>query len=687
MTSDLKRKLQTSLGGVEVPHPNLHRVRKRAAGLRARRMVGAGLAAALVAAGVVLPLVLLARFGEAPPAPASQSVEGFGLRMSVPQGWDGRLYWTSADLGPVVQAATFPLPAPGPDFNRESVVHIAADDALLTLHEFVGVCPCSGFTTIQQPPGLAGLEHRELPWLEEGHAFFQGAIRLSDRWFIATVEFGSDPPPEEARRATNEALGSLAVDPGEPRATLAEPGGGVNVAPWFERSPGWTVISKPGRAEALEPGMAWTASVPLPAQDLAFWAQSDVIGGNPQETLRTLPEDGVVIVAWLPYPGERDQNLEASVPARDLPLQVSDADVRSNWEGQVAENVPEYVLWRRVDGWFVDVRLFFGTQHPSKETLALAQEQLDRLALPEAPWADPGAEGDSWVTANDEEDRYSLEVRANWSFNIDPTPQLAAPPILFAAGTGEVPQSDGCAPHPAIDGLPADGALFWVMEYEGTGTAGFRAAYEFTPRAGPLDLGPLQGPFDCFGEATHLVLWRDGGRFFQAHVMFGPEASDDLRSDVTRSLSSFTPLRGEITPCDRGGPWTACPEASWVFRVVREAGFEHLGDTGSAITARGRAAEFHIWATDADAGPPEVESFEEAIARGVYQPLTMVEGVTVYVEGPGDDGAVERVVWEAQGFLVWVSSARATGDTGVPDEHGLGSLVRASLDVAFVDDP
>jgi hypothetical protein len=675
--NDLGTRLRESLRGVDPPRQDLNRVRRRAAGHRARRLVGAGLAAAVVAAGLVVPLMLLARIGEQPRVPATPSVEGFGLRMDVPDGWDRRIFWTTADLGPVIQAATFPLPPAGSDFNRTAVVGMGEGDVLLTLHEYVTVCPCTRFDPVELPLTVVEDDRKHLPWLEDGHRYLQRAFLHGDRWFIAGVEFGSDPPPAELRRQVDEALASLEVDPGEPAGPSSDPPGGVYAAPSFPAAPGWSTVARPGRIEANEASMAWASTVPLLAEDLSFWAESDTLGFLPVETVRSLPPDGVVIVAWADPAGDR----YAAAPQRELPLLVSDADVRLTWEGQVAENVPEYVLWQRVNGWFLDVRLLFGTLHPSEETLALAQEQLSRLVLPPAP---AGSDGSG--AHREDADRYEVVLPAGWQLHEDPTPLLVDPRILFAAGTGDVPAGGDCAPKEAMAVLASDGALLWVHERDAP-----ENPYEFPVRPEPLDLGPLLGPFDCIGERTHLVRFRDGNRYFQAHVMFGPDATGTTRDEAEAALDSFVPDPAREAPfgagCHTTGPWIECPEAAWVLQVLNEAGFVHLGDTGSAIEAEGRGAHFDIWATDADAGRPEVVPLEEEIENGVYNPLTTLHGVTVYVEGPGDDGVVRRIVWEAQGFHVWVSGAGLPGELpGVPDQAALAELVLQSLEVPFVDD-
>jgi hypothetical protein len=64
------------------------------------------------------------------------------------------------------------------------------------------------------------------------------------------------------------------------------------------------------------------------------------------------------------------------------PFSLSDADVRQLWEGQPNREVPEYLLLECVNGFDLEVRVYFGRQEPSASALARAQAELQRLMLP-----------------------------------------------------------------------------------------------------------------------------------------------------------------------------------------------------------------------------------------------------------------------------------------------------------------
>jgi hypothetical protein len=124
----------------------------------------------------------------------------------------------------------------------------------------------------------------------------------------------------------------------------------------------------------------------------------------------------------------------------------------------------------------------------------------------------------------------SIDTPAAWHFNSDPAPALLSPTMLFAVGTGPVPTGGSCAPTAALKALPANGALFVLYEYT---QAGFR------PRPKRLYFGALGGPYECWGVKGYLITFEDGRRYFQAQVVFGPQAPASLRAEVSRSLNTL----------------------------------------------------------------------------------------------------------------------------------------------------
>jgi DNA-binding beta-propeller fold protein YncE len=180
-------------------------------------------------------------------------------------------------------------------------------------------------------------------------------------------------------------------------------------------------------------------------------------------------------------------------------------------------------IWVRVGGAYFSI----GAQlHPGDESVAmltvLAHDAIDAAAAPPLGWI-----------RHTDETGVSIDTPAAWEFNSDPVPGVS-PPILFAAGTGPVPSGGECAPTSAVDALPADGALFAAIEYDHPDRPS-----DFPPRPEAFDLGPLLGPFECWGVKTHLILFEDEGRYFQIHVVFGPAAPASLHEEVLQSLGSL----------------------------------------------------------------------------------------------------------------------------------------------------
>ena len=66
----------------------------------------------------------------------------------------------------------------------------------------------------------------------------------------------------------------------------------------------------------------------------------------------------------------------------EWPLRLSRFRVDHVWEGQPASNVQQRLRWVAVQGWHLDVRVYFAMQHPTRQLLATAQQELNRLVLP-----------------------------------------------------------------------------------------------------------------------------------------------------------------------------------------------------------------------------------------------------------------------------------------------------------------
>jgi hypothetical protein len=64
------------------------------------------------------------------------------------------------------------------------------------------------------------------------------------------------------------------------------------------------------------------------------------------------------------------------------PPRLSHFRVDRDWEGQPQARIQQRLLWFTSHGWSFDVRVYFGTQHPSAALMARVQTELNRLTLP-----------------------------------------------------------------------------------------------------------------------------------------------------------------------------------------------------------------------------------------------------------------------------------------------------------------
>lgn len=138
----------------------------------------------------------------------------------------------------------------------------------------------------------------------------------------------------------------------------------------FTPAAGWNTLQSRDAHDARVQ-FVWAANVPFSGKDS--------VTGEPIQTAKTLPPDGVVVyVSSLPSvpdaSGYRDLG---------LPLRLSDGDLfTSGYENQPAPNVSKVMINAHVNGRYVYVEVLFGTQTPSAATRDAADAQLARLVVP-----------------------------------------------------------------------------------------------------------------------------------------------------------------------------------------------------------------------------------------------------------------------------------------------------------------
>jgi len=264
-----------------------------------------------------------------------------------------------------------------------------------------------------------------------------------------------------------------------------------------------------------------------------------------------------------------------------------------------------------------------------------------------------------WIRHRDGAGDY-IDAPAAW--HVSTVSTLLEPVVRWVIGTGPVPGS-GCAPRAALRRLPADGMLFQVIEYSGV-----NEPYSFPPRHGRLTLGPIGGPYECWGVKTHLVVFQDGGRYFQVQTVFGARAPDSLRAQVTRSLNTLhiAPIPANMRPAAlcRAGLWTYCPQAVWVSLVLNKAHVLDLGNQGTrAIVGQAGRRSFAVLTTRRRGGLSAIR-------------CRSVSGTRVCKTRRG-------MVLRVHGLWMWLEPARSAYSTpptgpGLPTRQALRRLVVAA---------
>jgi hypothetical protein len=141
----------------------------------------------------------------------------------------------------------------------------------------------------------------------------------------------------------------------------------------------------------------------------------------------------------------------------------------------------------------------------------------------------------------------SATVPAGWHA-AGPLTALAFPREVVTLASFPLRRGGSCGPDRALEAMPADGALVFVLEYrpsrgavwtDGTRRSSF-------PRRPPHLRLPRDAPqtYECFRRPGYLLRFRDADRPLQIMVALGPRATATRRRAVERVLDGlrFTPL-------------------------------------------------------------------------------------------------------------------------------------------------
>jgi hypothetical protein len=221
----------------------------------------------------------------------------------------------------------------------------------------------------------------------------------------------------------------------------------------------------------------------------------------------------------------------------------------------------------------------------------------------------------------------SINVPAGWDGRMLFRDAAGSWGVLFQVGNFELPPNEGFEPPRAlppgeedpIKAMETGDVLITIASDEPTGE----------PASGAIMLDrlrflPATTPRVPHGHRLAEGSFCFGARCVGIEVDFGGRPQAALKSAVGRVLASLeVERRGELPgedsaeeradPGARGcprenwpGPWTACAEAEWIRRVVREGGHEVVDETGSALVAEGQGRSFYVWTTRARRKPEAI---------------------------------------------------------------------------------
>jgi hypothetical protein len=145
------------------------------------------------------------------------ALNGHGLRLSLPPGWDGHVYRRpvlAPDVGrAIVHAGNFPLPPERGDFGSGAVEVMGARHTLLVLFEQNPASAGSAlYNTPYSPLRPGDFSPNGLQKMIDGQAGAQRFFRVGRRAFTLYAVAGSYANRAAAAQSVNAALATLGVD-------------------------------------------------------------------------------------------------------------------------------------------------------------------------------------------------------------------------------------------------------------------------------------------------------------------------------------------------------------------------------------------------------------------------------------------------------------------------------------------
>jgi hypothetical protein len=452
---------------------------------------------------------------------ATKTVRGYGLKVELPAGWHGEVVRPEPPGALTLRAANFPLP-PATDVGQQAQRTMGERDVLITLVHYgrAGDDARSRQATLPlaiERAHFTPFEGFARPVANEAFVLAGGAFQL---WAV----FRDASPSDEVLAEANRVLATIALE----RRHLALDGLSL------ELPVGWDGYAK--HLGPYDPSPAvYAANVPWPDVGQNF-ERSAV-----RELFERLPRDGVAISAISSW-NTADRIASRLAP----PIELADGYfLADSYEGQPAPHVSTQLIFGRVGDRFVNVQVYFGRNDPDEAMRAEADAVLATLTVSGQPAA-PAPDG--WWKHHAPELGVRATVPEGWDLAGEPLTNSVDPRQVLALATYPLPGSGASggpcsAAKRALDAMPADGALIWLLEYRpprGDVWADLpRGRFPPRPDAYMLRRADLQ-PDVCGAALGISTTFRDADRPFQLWLFFGQEVSDARLAEVAQILTGLS---------------------------------------------------------------------------------------------------------------------------------------------------
>lgn len=147
-------------------------------------------------------------------------IQGYGLKLRIPDGWDGRIYRQSPQDAITLEATSARLAPVADDSFAQTEQGMSSNDVYLRLSDIGAPPPHVGkdrdWREVSSPPAIQPNDFQDFI---EGHSLPAGAASamvIKGRAFMLYAGFGSWPSPSAVGQL-NQILGQLQIDAGPAR--------------------------------------------------------------------------------------------------------------------------------------------------------------------------------------------------------------------------------------------------------------------------------------------------------------------------------------------------------------------------------------------------------------------------------------------------------------------------------------